>query len=84
MREALNLIDGRWQGAACNRWGARHGPATGIVVGRHTAPERDVRAAFASQGVHIVGGSADDLRKFNAAQDQKWSTVIRRAGIKAD
>ena len=44
----------------------------------------DVRAMFTAQGVEALGGSAEDFRKFNAAQDKKWSEVIRKGGIKAD
>lgn len=44
----------------------------------------DVKAMFAAQGVEAIGGSAEDFRKFNAAQDKKWSEVIRKGGIKAD
>jgi tripartite-type tricarboxylate transporter receptor subunit TctC len=44
----------------------------------------DVKAMFAAQGVEAIGGSAEDFRKFNAAQEKKWSEVIRKGGIKAD
>jgi tripartite-type tricarboxylate transporter receptor subunit TctC len=44
----------------------------------------EVKAAFAVQGVEALGGSADDFRRFNAAQDKKWAEVIRKGGIKAD
>lgn len=44
----------------------------------------DVKSMFLTQGVQSVGGSVEDFRKFNAAQDQKWSALIRKAGIKAD
>ncbi|UUZ62171.1 hypothetical protein LP417_18160 [Polaromonas sp. P1-6] len=44
----------------------------------------DVKSMFLTQGVQRVGGSVEDFRKFNAAQDKKWSALIRKAGIKAD
>lgn len=46
------------------------------------APE--VKSAFAAQGVTMVGGTAAEFSKFNKAQEDKWSGVIRQAGIKAD
>lgn len=44
----------------------------------------DVKEFFAAQGVFILGGTAEDFARFNKAQDAKWSSVISKAGIKAE
>lgn len=44
----------------------------------------DVKTAFRNAGVEAMGGSMEDFSKFNRVQDEKWGTVIRKAGIKAD
>ncbi len=48
-RDALNLIDGRWQPAPAGAWGARQDPADGTPLGRHAASGRaDAEAAVAA------------------------------------
>ena len=44
----------------------------------------DVKTSFRNAGVEAIGGSMEDFNKFNRVQDEKWGTVIRKAGIKAD
>lgn len=47
--EALNLIDGRWQGAAGGATGVRHNPADGSLLGTHAASGRaEADAAIAA------------------------------------
>lgn len=48
-RDALNLIDGRWQPAFAGEWGTRQDPADGTPLGRHAASRRaDAEAAVAA------------------------------------
>ncbi|GAA4333215.1 aldehyde dehydrogenase family protein [Pigmentiphaga soli] len=49
IKEALNLIDGRWQAAESGAWGMRRNPADGSELGRHAASARiDALAAIAA------------------------------------
>ena len=46
--------------------------------------EAETRAAFARNGVEGMGGSPEDLARFQRAELDRWREVIRRANITAD
>jgi hypothetical protein len=43
-----------------------------------------VRARLADLGAKVLAGSRFDFAKFIADETEKWSKVVRRAGVKAD
>jgi tripartite-type tricarboxylate transporter receptor subunit TctC len=43
-----------------------------------------VTSFYASVGFEPLSGSADDLRKFQAAESQKWGKIIHSAGIEKE
>ncbi|MGE4240011.1 MAG: Bug family tripartite tricarboxylate transporter substrate binding protein [Ramlibacter sp.] len=43
-----------------------------------------VQDFYASTGFETLGGSSDDLRKFQAAESQKWGKIINSAGIEKE
>lgn len=43
-----------------------------------------VSAFYAQNGFEALGGSPDDLRKFQAAESQKWQHIITSAGIQKE
>jgi tripartite-type tricarboxylate transporter receptor subunit TctC len=45
---------------------------------------KDVQDKLAPQGWDIVGSSQSDFAAFLAAETEKWTRVVRRAGIKPD
>lgn len=44
----------------------------------------EVKARFDSLGSRIVASSADDFRKFLAAEHQRWGDTVKAAGIKRE
>ena len=46
--------------------------------------EPDVAANFEKMGITVVNGTPEALAKRQAADSQRWATVIREAGIKLD
>jgi tripartite-type tricarboxylate transporter receptor subunit TctC len=43
-----------------------------------------VKSFYASVGFEALGGSPEDLRKFQAAESQKWGKIITAAGIQKE
>jgi tripartite-type tricarboxylate transporter receptor subunit TctC len=41
----------------------------------------DVRGALKTQGIEPAGGTPADFRKFIAADTDKWTAVVRSAGL---
>lgn len=39
---------------------------------------------YANVGFEALGGGADDLRKFQAAESQKWKQIIQKAGMEKE
>lgn len=44
----------------------------------------EVRERLGSQGVDLAGGSAEDAESFLHTEIERWSTVIKKTGIKAN
>ncbi len=43
-----------------------------------------MKTFYSSVGFEALGGSPDDLRKFQAAESQKWGKIITAAGIEKE
>jgi tripartite-type tricarboxylate transporter receptor subunit TctC len=72
-------------------WNGLVGPATlpdaavariNADVNQLLAQDAALRDAMAKSGLTIVGGSADDFRRFIEADVARWAPVINRLGIK--
>ncbi len=46
--------------------------------------ERDLKTSFASQGIHTTGGTPEHLAKIVRDDYERWSKVVKDAGITAD
>ncbi|CAN7709020.1 MULTISPECIES: Bug family tripartite tricarboxylate transporter substrate binding protein [unclassified Variovorax] len=46
--------------------------------------DKDVRDAFAKQGLILGGGSPDEFKTFIAAESLKWGAIIKKVGISID
>ncbi len=49
-----------------------------------TLEEPAFRKRVIDMGVTIMGGTPDDVKSFIASESEKWSEVVRRAGVKID
>ena len=79
-------------GLEAGTWYAVMGPA-GIPKPIIAKLNKQINAALAEpvfrkrvmdMGVTIMGGTPDDVKTFIASEGQKWSEVVRRAGVKID
>ncbi|CAN7764880.1 tripartite tricarboxylate transporter substrate binding protein [Variovorax sp. LjRoot84] len=46
--------------------------------------DKDVRDAFAKQGLILGGGSPDEFKTFIAAESLKWGAIVKKVGISID
>ena len=53
------------------------------ILGKANQSEA-VKTFYSSVGFEALGGSPDDLRKFQAAESQKWGKIITAAGIEKE
>jgi tripartite-type tricarboxylate transporter receptor subunit TctC len=44
----------------------------------------DVKERYAALGMESIGGSPEDFGKFLRAETEKWSRLVKDAGIKAE
>jgi tripartite-type tricarboxylate transporter receptor subunit TctC len=49
-----------------------------------TLKDPDVAAKLAAQGVEVLGGTAEDYARVMKAESEKWSRVVKEAGVKID
>ena len=79
-------------GLEAGTWYAVMGPA-GIPKPIITKLNKQINAALAEpvfrkrvidMGVTVMGGTPEDVKTFIASEGQKWSEVVRRAGVKID
>ncbi len=56
-----------------------HDAGMGVHAGLEYAPP--IKDFYANVGFEALGGSSEDLRKFQVAESQKWGKIIAKAGI---
>jgi tripartite-type tricarboxylate transporter receptor subunit TctC len=57
---------------------------TGHSSGRRSLEMPDVRKALADQGADVRSGSPEDLATFMRNESERWSAVVKQAGIKPE
>ena len=90
--EAPTVAESGYPGFQAGSWFAFVGPAgmPGDIARKLSADintvvqQADIRARFAALGVDPIGGTPEQLASVMQADLEKWTRVIRAAGIKAD
>lgn len=91
LKDLPSLAASGYPGVQALAWNGLVGPATmsDAAVARINADVNDLlandaplREAMARSGLTIVGGSADDFKRFIAADVARWGPVITKLGVK--